>query len=216
MSGGSAGSGGFAGAPPYESIDDFEDLNSVVDLSHQRNGPWYVFSDGTAGTKSPLTVALLGAANARDGSTAALHFTASGFTSWGAGVGADLVNTAAVKVAYDVSAYKGIRFYAKVATASQKSLKVLIPTTYSDLLGGKCVAAAGTSQCGDHLFCAVTTLKTTWDVYQCNFVDLKQAGFGLHQTALDPASVYSIQFTFATPPALPVDLWIDDVSFVLK
>src|SRR5207253_2034258 len=70
-----------------ELIDDFEDQDQWLLPVHKRNGPWYVFNDGTkAGKEEPLTIALLGADNARPGSVAALHLVASGFTDWGAGV----------------------------------------------------------------------------------------------------------------------------------
>jgi hypothetical protein len=227
--GGSAGSGaagatggGSSGGPAIELIDDFEDQNFVVLLMNRRNGPWYNVNDGTkAGVQAPLTIAVLtGTANARPGSTstAALHTTATGFTSWGAGVGADFVNTGGVKVPYDVSAYKGIRFYAKIGAGTQPGMKLLIPTTYSDPLGGKCnntaSPPAGTA-CNDHLFCPINSLKATWDVYECDFSDLMQQSFGLPQAKLDPTSVYGLQFTLATTP-LAADFWLDDVAFVLK
>ena len=131
------------------------------------------------------------------------------------GVGADFVNTAGKKVAYDVSAYSGIRFYAKVATGSQTVIKVLFPTVYSDAEGGKCNDTVTTKRCSDHLFHTVTGLRPTWDQYQIDFDDLVQQGFGLPQASLDPSGVYSVQFTQATK-LLPVDLWIDDVSLVVR
>ncbi|MEO7036696.1 MAG: hypothetical protein ABI335_22975, partial [Polyangiaceae bacterium] len=52
--------------PGYDLIDDFEDLDAHILLSHGRNGPWYVLNDMTAGgVESPLTIAPLGTANAR-------------------------------------------------------------------------------------------------------------------------------------------------------
>ncbi len=214
---GAAAAGGAApNAPVYELIDDFEDLDGFLLSSHKRNGPWYVFNDMTkTGTQSPFTVALLSGANVRPGSSAALHMTAKGFTDWGAGVGADFVNQAAKKVPYDVSAYSGIHFYAKIASGTQASLKLLIPTIYSDADGGKCSDTVTAEHCSDHLFYAVNGLKTSWDEYVCNFDELVQQGFGLVQPTLDPSGVYSIQFTLTTK-ALPADIWIDDVSFVKK
>ena len=215
--GGSSGAptAGSSGGPTAELIDDFEDQDGFILPLHKRNGPWYVFSDKTAGKLSPFTIALLTGEGARPGSTAGLHLTASGFTDWGAGVGADLVNLAAKKVAYDVSAYRGIRFYAKVASGTQSSLKLLVTTTFSDPDGGKCNDAVADKRCSDHLFYPVSSIKSTWDVYECDFDELVQQGFGLVQPELDPTSVYSIQFTLSTK-LLPVDLWIDDVSFILK
>ncbi len=212
VSGGAPSTGG---SPAYELIDDFEDQDGFILPLHKRNGPWYVFHDATAGTILPFAFDLVSGAGAAPGSTTALHVSASKFSDWGAGVGADLVNTAAKKVAYDVSAYKGVRFYAKVATGAVASIKLLVPTTFSDPDGGICMDSVATKKCSDHFFYPVSGLKTSWDVYQVDFADLVQQGFGLPQAALDPKSVYSFQFTASTK-VLPLDLWIDDLSFVLE
>jgi hypothetical protein len=226
-SGGSGGAGvagsvaasGATSTETFELIDDFEDGDAVILPLHKRNGPWYVFHDSTtAGTESPFTISPL--SPARAASLSALHFTASGFTDWGAGVGANflLVDLAGKKVAYDVSAYRGIQFYAKIASGTQSTLKLLVPTTYSDPDGGKCDDTVTAKRCSDHLFCTIAPLKTDWALYTCQFSDLVQQGFGLVQSALDPTSVYSIQFTLSTkvPKVLLVDIWIDDVAFIKK
>lgn len=218
---GSSGAGvagaaaGGASAPTYELIDDFEDRDAFILPVHKRNGPWYVFDDNTSGSESPFTIALLSGPNARGGSLAALHFTASGFSDWGAGVGADLVNLAGKKVAYDVSAYSGLHFYAKISSGAQSTLKLLVPTTYSDPDGGKCNDSVTDKRCNDHFFYPITPLKTGWDEYRCDFADMIQQGFGLIQPELDPTSVYSVQFTLSTK-LVPVDIWIDDLSFIEK
>jgi len=211
---GGSGGGGTAGTPGIEMIDDFEanDPSMQMILKNKRNGYWYSFNDATAA--GVQTFGIKPSAD-RTGSTYALHMTASGFTAYGAGFGADFVNVAKQKVAYDVSAYKGIRFYAKVAASTQTSMKMLLPTTYSDAMGGKCSGTVDGTRCDDHLFCPFTGLKTTWALYECDFADLVQQGFGLPQKMLDPTSVYSVQFTFLTK-TLPADVWVDDVAFVLK
>jgi hypothetical protein len=222
---GGAGLGGAAGgASPYELIDDFEDQDttllflSSLPVAQWRNGNWYSIQDATAtGTKGPVWAIVLLSTVSDTRAGYALRFTASGFTDWGAGVGVDLRKTAGVKVAYDVSAYQGIRFYAKVATATQTALKVLVPTTFSDALGTKCSDTVPNKHCGDHFFCQVSSIKTTWAAYECSFTDLHQqliAG-ALVQTSFDPATVYSLQFSLLTK-TLPADLWLDDVSFILK
>jgi len=215
---GSAGALAFAGAPSGPEIDDFEDQDKFILRLSQRNGPWYVFSDTTTtGTLGPLTIALLTGADVRPSgsSTAALHLTATGFTIWGAGVGADMVNNQqGKKVPYDVSAYSAIRFYAKIASGASATVKVLLPNIHSDADGGKCSDADTTKRCGDHLYKSVVGLKTTWNVYEVKFSELVQQGFGLPQTSFDPTGVYSVQFTLAN--TLPVDLWLDDVTFVAK
>jgi hypothetical protein len=213
--GATAGSS-YGGSGSLELIDDFEQHSPNIILLHGRNGPWYVFNDGTAGgVQSPFTIAAVTGAGASPGSTAALHMTATGFKSWGAGVGADFVNTALKKVVYDVSPYSGVSFYAKIGTTgSTTSLKVLFPDAYSDPDGGKCGGTTVGMECNDHLFLAVTGLSTTWAVYQVLFSKLGQVGYGLPQSKLDPTSVYSVQFTQSN--TLPIDLWIDDLSFIVK
>ena len=219
--GGNLGAGGVSpiggGATlASELIDDFEDQDGLLLPLQKRNGPWYVFSDATkTGTLSPLTISLVASEPSNPGSASALHLTAKGFTDWGAGVGADFVNLAGKKVAYNVSAYGGIRFYAKAAKGTQSTLKLLLPTIYSDAQGGKCSDLTVDKRCSDHLFCSMPGLGTGWAEYTCRFSDLVQQGFGLPQAALDPTSVYSLQFTVSTK-ALAADVWIDDVSFVGK
>jgi len=224
--GGSTNSAGSAGTSTAgtgsglvgDQIDDFEDQDVFILRLSMRNGPWYGIADATAsGTVGPtMTIAALASADLRPGGTgtAALHLTATGFADWGAGVGADMVNQMGKKAPYDVSAYRAIRFYAKVASGSATTVKVLFPNVYSDADGGKCSDLDSTKRCGDHLFKSVSGLKTTWDLYEVKFADLTQQAFGLPQSSFDPTGVYSVQFTLANK--LPIDLWIDDVTFVPK
>jgi hypothetical protein len=210
--GGAAGSGG---SSPLEMIDDFEEEDGFILLSHKRNGPWYILNDDTVGgVESPFMSSPLTGANARPGSSAGLHMTATGFTGWGAGVGFDFVNEAGKKVAYDVSAYTGILFYAKIASGAEASMKVLMPTIYSDPDGGKCTGTTGPNACNDHFSYQVSPLTTAWAAYQFSFTDLVQQGFGLMQSSFDPTSVYSLQFTLTNK--LAIDLWLDDIAFIKK
>lgn len=215
---GSAGmpAAGASTGPVGDQIDDFEDQDQFILRLSMRNGPWYVVADATTtGTLGPtMTIGPLATADLRAGSTgtAALHLTASGFADWGAGVGADMVNQMAKKTPYDVSAYRAVRFYAKIASGATSTVKLLFPNIYSDADGGKCSDLDSTKRCGDHFAKSVSGLKTTWDVYEVKFSDLTQQGFGLPQTSFDPKVVYSVQFTLANK--LPIDLWIDDVTFV--
>ena len=224
--GGAPSSAGSAGMPTAgassglvgDQIDDFEDQDNFILRLSMRNGPWYFVADATTtGTVGPtMTIGPLATADLRTGGTgtAALHLTASGFADWGAGVGADMVNQMAKKLPYDVSAYRSIRFYAKIGSGATSAVKVLFPNVYSDADGGKCNDQDTTKRCGDHLFKSVSGLKTTWDVYEVKFTDLTQQAFGLPQASFDPTGVYSVQFTLANK--LPIDIWIDDVTFVPK
>ena len=214
--GGTGTTGGSGGTSATEMIDDFEanDLNMQVisTLTNGRNGYWYAFHDLPATGSQSFGIV---SDTTRSGSKFTLHMSGMGFTGYGAGFGADFVNVSKVKAVYDVSAYKGIRFYAKIATGTQPNLKLLIPTTYSDPMGGKCNDAVAMMGCNDHLFCAINGLTTAWAVYECDFALLKQGGFGLKQTSFDPKSVYSVQFSLLTT-TLAANIWVDDVAFVLK
>jgi len=216
--GGNAGSAGGSSGPVGDQIDDFEDQDDFILRLCMRNGPWYVINDGTTtGTTGPTkTFPTLAPADVRPGGTgsAALHLTATGYADWGAGVGADMVNQMGKKAPYDASAYRAIRFYAKIGSGAASTVKVLFPTVYSDADGGKCNDKDTAKRCGDHFFKSVSGLKTTWDLYEVKFTELTQQGFGLPQTSFDPTGLYSIQFTLVNK--LPIDLWLDDVSFVPK
>jgi len=220
VSAGSAGTptAGASSGPVGDQIDDFEDQDTFILRLSMRNGPWYVVADATAsGTVGPtMTIGPLAAADLRPGGTgtSALHLTATGFADWGAGVGADMVNQMGKKAPYDVSAYSAVRFYAKIASGSTSTVKVLFPNVYSDADGGKCVDTDTTKRCGDHLFKSIAGLKTAWDLYEVKFSDVAQQGFGLPQTGFDAKGVYSVQFTLTNKT--PIELWIDDVTFVPK
>jgi hypothetical protein len=215
-----AGAGG-AGAPQYELIDDFEDQDLILSYlsslpaAQRRNGTWYPIQDATlTGISGPALVIAPLVGDTREGF--ALHFTASGFMDWGAGLGADFKKAGTVTNPYDVSAYKGIHFYAKVAAGSQTALKVLIPTTSTDAHGLKCMDTVLNKHCGDHFLCQINSIKTSWAAYECDFVDLHQQLIpGDLVATFDPTAVYSVQLSLVTK-TLGADLWLDDVSFVLK
>ena len=57
----------------------------------------------------------------------------------------------------------------------------------------------------------LTRLDTTWRQYRIPFGGLTQRNFGLPRERLDPASIYTVEFQFAT--VTPVDFWVDDVAF---
>ncbi len=112
-----------------------------------------------------------------------------------------------------MSAYKGIRFFAKVAAGKQTSGELLIMTSFSAASGGICNSMPGKG-CGDHLYCPIASFKTTWAAQVCYFADLVQQGWGLPQGTLDPRTAYGLQIAMAG--GKDIDVWIDDVQFILK
>jgi hypothetical protein len=206
--GASSEAGGASGANTGAStllIDDFEDGNSQVLLNAGRNGYWFTANDGT-GMQSPDPHAdalpeLL--SPPRGMSTRALHTSGSGFSVWGALVGANFVAVGMTAMPYSISAYQGVTFTAKLGRVGVTAKARLAITNYDTLYG--------CTTCDDH-FGATVTFSDVFQTIQVPFASLKQTGFGkpLLQT-FDTDRTYTLQFSWAK--AETFDVWIDDVSF---
>jgi len=202
------GSGGAAG-PVLELVDDFETPDVYGLYQQQRKPLWYLFNDGTTGTQEPTPLAMtpLTAGSAPVvGSTSALFVSCSGFSDWGSGVGVDLVNATA-KQPYDLSAYAGISFWAKMP-GSYRQLRVNLPDAGTDPSGELCGDA-----CNDH-FGADVLLSDEWQHYEIAFGEMQQVGWGLQREQLTLEAVYSIHFQIAS--GNDVDLWIDDLGLIVQ
>jgi hypothetical protein len=226
--GSSAGSGGMPVIDPCmdplegteEPFDDFEDEDEWLNAAGGRNGTWYVFNDMTVGTQSPapmttpLPVAIPDADVGAPSSTRVMHMTATGFTTWGSGIGANLVTP---KDFYDASAYQAITFWAKVGAGAYTKAKLVIPDMSTEPTGGKCnpaAAAPNAEKCNNHFFIEFT-LTTSWRKCRVDFADLRQdPSWGYKAPALDAEGISSVQFT--VKHAVTADLWLDDLAFVLK
>ncbi len=207
--GGADDAGGAGGQPelrPPSLIDDFDDGDAAILPFERRSGGWYNFNDET-GEQNPFAIAL-----AAGNTTPAAHIVGQGFKTWGAGIGTNLKDASGERELYDVTRYSGIAFRAKVEAGTQSSARLLVITTRSAPQYGFCGAGAGKG-CGDHLYCTITPLKTTWTTHECRFQSLVQDGFGLPQPTLDPKSVLAIQIRFGTESAT-IDAWLDDIAFV--
>ncbi|MFZ5897402.1 MAG: hypothetical protein ACOY0T_40490 [Myxococcota bacterium] len=227
--GGAPSSGGAPPAAPPELIDNMEDTNGQVFLHEGRDGYWYTSAD-TAGSsvdppqgKSiPMAMFPMGETGAAGGSSYAFHFTGKAAPSgtpavWGALGGVDLhVTTLSgstqVKRPYDASAYRGIRFWAKAASALNIAVRLPIRDTTHGAVEAKCDPSA----CEDH-WSKNEMFTTTWALHTMlwpdgsNKMGWTQASWG-YQTAFDPATLVGIQFLI--PPGFSADIWIDDLSFV--
>jgi hypothetical protein len=209
--GATAGSAGTGGMTSTDLVDDFEDQDTALEPLGARNGYWYLFDDGTTGTTGPkpLAVSALVGAPAELGGYA-IHITATGFTGFGTGLGADFK---ANKKVYDASKYTGIRFWAKVGAGKNTKHRVQITDSTTDSAGGKCNAAADAvdgEKCADH-FGVNETFTTTWTQYTVRFDQMAQVGWGLAADSINTAAVYSLQI--AAKPKLEVDLWVDQFEF---
>jgi hypothetical protein len=232
--GGSTGTGGTPGGlPPMDNlISNFEDtVGTVVQAgSPPRNGYWYSYNDMAAGcTQTPANGAMYApevpATFPSNGSASAfaLHTTFTGCATWGAGIGADLNQPSldggmytGPKVRYNVSAYKGITFWAMAAAGSDNKLRMKI-SMFKDVKvedGGGCVESA-TNKCSDD-YGWVFDLPTngTWAQVNVVFSDttkFKQEGWGA-VFAWDPTDVTSIQIQ-SRDAGESYDFWIDDMYF---
>jgi hypothetical protein len=227
--GGAAGTGGGAvtvdctmdtGMTPND-VSDFEDGTGSVLPNDMRNGGWYSYVD-TAATCSVMpapngTATAAEIPGGRCASMFALHFTGTGCTDWGAGVGTDLKapaatdggTTAGPKVPYDVSGYTGVTFWARSDKGSQMRMKMPMTDETKTTDGGECVESA-TSKCSDD-FGANIPLTKNWVKRTVMFSTMTQEKWGKAFT-WNPAHVTSIQFQ--VPKGAAFDVWIDDVAFI--
>lgn len=197
-----AGAPGATDAPTP--LDDFEHQDSVILELDGRKGDWYSSNDGR-GLQTPAAGADLLPSpleSARGESTHALHTFGGPFFTWGALVGASLNESEA----YDLSGYRGIRFWVRLgsswggaAVAKQVRLNL---TTAATSTGGPCTV------CNDH-FGADVPLTAQWTQIDLPLASLTQSGFGRPRLPLDLSAVVDLQLTF--PANIAFDLWVDDI-----
>jgi hypothetical protein len=224
--GGPAGSGSSAGCDaelaPDDLISDFESGSAEVFKAGGRSGSWFTFNDGSGmqtpvrTPSGPLSADMGGACN----SQYAMHTTGTGFTVWGAGIGATLTpgaGDAGGKASYDASGYRGIAFWAKVA--SPTSVRVSVPDGNTAAEGGVCLDTTDRTsarRCGDY-FGADLQIGTTWQAYTFEFATAAQSTWGLLvPTGLDKAHIFAFHAQVRGTPSAPAnfELWLDNVRFV--
>jgi hypothetical protein len=226
ISPGAGGSGPSAGcsdvAAPADLVSDFETGKADVANVGGRNGSWFVFNDGSGmqtPTKTP-NVALPAEMGGACASQYAFHTKGTGFTVWGAGVGATLTpgggDGGTSKATYDASAYTGIAFMAKVDKTVSVRFSVTDKNTAVE--GGLCEDTSdktSTRRCGDY-FGLDLSVDATWKEYTLSFSDSAQNGWGLPEQTMDKAHIYAFHAQVkgaATTPA-NFELWLDNVHFV--
>jgi hypothetical protein len=231
-SGSAAGSStGGAAACTSSLIDNVNYMTNAIIQDCGRWGFWYAFNPGPA---SAMQFPAMGQTfvpstpgDATDpgvnGYNGAARTYGTGFSGAAGGMGFDLVDLGSgMKGPYDATRfqYTGVKFYAKLGatTGAATAMTFRISDKYSDPSAGMCDknATAGTpTQCYDDATYAVT-LTTTWTLITVPFAMAKPVPFGYraaqqHPPALDPTSIYQMQFSFQNPSAF--DVWIDEVSF---
>lgn len=224
MGGGGATSGGndppaggaAGGTPPVlpngvDLLDDMEDGNFYLSPKPPRFGFWYVASDKTVGSSVPKIEELVASVQpARDGSTSAVHFAASGFKGWGSSVGLSFTDAANQRKPYDAGDAMGIAFWVRGSVAGDIKLRVLFPSVGTDTTGKLC-GGAGQGQCLDH-FATQITVTSVWTRVPIAFSALHQAGWGaLLEGGFDPKTMLGIEWT---ADQADLDIWIDDLALL--
>ncbi|HET9955542.1 MAG TPA: hypothetical protein VFQ61_13605 [Polyangiaceae bacterium] len=182
-------------------IDDFEDEDLDLLVANGRDGSWIVGWDMTS--ERPLTE---GASTCAASGRAAGHFSASGFTDWGANWTAVLRRESNGRaVPYDASDYSGISFWAAVGADAPVLTNLPVGVTTMDVAwnGGVC---SGT--CMDYYRTTISVTRD-WQRFVVRFEALAQRGFGDPLTALKRDQLVG----FIVWPDRAFDLWLDDVRF---
>lgn len=200
-------------ADSLELIDDFEDGDNALPRLAGRSGNWYVATDGTrGGTVRPAT----GPANPERlrpphcDSNFAIHFAGSGFTTWGAVLGATLRFDKTALPA-DLSGYTGIRFFARASESHTGVLRVSIDDASTHPNGGTCArTTAPGEECWNAFSIDLPSLSEDWEQHFIHFDKLAQNSPRSVPILPNLKQVYVI--SFKASPGNTFDLWLDDVG----
>jgi hypothetical protein len=190
-------------------IDDMEDGDSAICASGGRLGWWYSLGDDTPGaTLTPRPGVDFPQAvipGGRDASRYAARLTGSGFTDFGCIMGFALDSQAAGNVAYDASAFDGIKFFMK----NSQPVHVLLPTveTAPRDQGGNCGEGPDAPNC-TWWFGFKITAPNDWREYRLPFNAFDQSD---GSAPWNPAHLLNINF--APRRDTTFDVWVDDVQF---
>jgi hypothetical protein len=244
-SGGLGGTGG-PEVKAENLISDFEQTEAAVVAlpgAPTRRGFWYTYNDDVPKGMDPSCVQTPPAAfqtadgqwvpsipeappSLRPGSTGslALHAKWTGCTIWGAGIGvplswqgpADAGAPDAMQVAYDVTPFTGVTFWAMAAPGSETALRIkLVMTDETSVeFGGLCVESA-TQKCSDDYGEAFTLSPNgSWKQVTVRWTDVafRQEGWGA-LFPWNPQHVLAIQIQSVYKTAT-YDFWIDDLYFI--
>ena len=198
--GGSSGSGASGGSViELDLIDDVDDGNLAILERRGRSGGWYSYND-LMGEQD------FGVAGGGPGSSVyAMTTVGSGFWDWGAGMGLNLRTEGGIRMPYDASACEGVSFWATTPRRAAQVLRMAVGDRYTDPEGDYCI------NCYDY-FGVQFTATDEWQQFRFGWRALTQQGWGDRVPAVDPTSLYNIQWQIG--PDEDFALWIDDVAFV--
>ena len=212
--GGSSGSAGAASrcvdvpVTTVEMIDDFEDGDSAVRSTSGREGFWFLGNDGTGGELEPAIFAT--ETGGPGESLMAFHLKASGFTNYGISLGTALQHTAdGLRCPLNAGEFKGVRFDARGPGIINVFIDMpgIVPVEFN----GTCEPA--TESCWDAHMVKVA-LSDEYRRYELTWDRFVQSGWG-KAVEFEPDTVLGVAFGVA-PADLPIDFWIDNVSFMLE
>lgn len=183
-------------------IDDLEDGDADIEPGDGRVGQWHVYNDETGGNQVPDMGETFEPRPGGNGSNYCAGTRGDGFTSWGAGLAADL-NSASRKGTYDASAYRGISFAARSDLGHAVRVGLTIAAVVPQAEGGTCESDCYNSHG------AYVTLGDEWQKYSIAFDELEQE-FGT-PSAFDASTIMTIEFDVA--PNLAFDFCVDDLRF---
>lgn len=203
-------SGGDSKADPYL-IADFTTDNGL-NPADGRQGGFYVYGDPNGTFDPPLDTTKAypidsTAGNPTGSGPGSFHTKATGFSQWGAAMGADFVaklvsDAGSFKGTYDASKYTGVSFWAKAAAPISGTVQVSFPDAWTDATANPrlldptippCLYSTpgATNNCSPYLVKFGDSkfpiqyqdykIDTTWQQYQILFADTQQdqynAGF---------------------------------------
>jgi hypothetical protein len=178
-------------------IDDFEDQDLNILVSAGRSGYWFDFDDGT-GTQSVAV-----SSGSPTGGQYVLCATGNGFSSWGAGFGANLNAPAGYSGPYDASAYRGVTFWLQVAAGTNSSFRISLPDSDTS-------TAAFCTHCNNHMGVDFTALPG-WNPYTFLFSEMTQSEPTVPVGTLHTAAIYTVQIEVTAGAGF--NYCVDDVAF---
>jgi hypothetical protein len=241
-----AGPAGHASGPLIASLSNpYGQIEIGIAPGQGTAGYWYTFGDGT-GSMIPAP----GGPFARTPavppcplpfSYAACMSSVTPFSNYGAGMGFNFVTSgvnmsggASQPSAYDVSAYRGIQFYARAADLGPWSqwVSVQFPDVHTDSAypGAACIGSDA-GACDENAQSTIT-LTSDWQLYEVDFATLTQGLGAYPENGLDLAGALGIQFAVfggvaltavpdagvdpSMPPSVSFNVCVADITFVPK
>ncbi len=196
--------------PPGEEaiLDDFEDGDHQLFKTYHREGWWFAADDGSEGSSaSPFKAESLPEGQATSQNEMAVHLKAEGMNDWGVSWGTTLRwKKDGLSCPFNASHFEGIRFRAKGPATIKLKINTVETTPAEN--GGIC-----REKCWDS-HAKVIRIKEEWTEFFVRFDELQQEGWGT-DSKFDSTRLLALNFT-AGPGMLPVDFWLDDVSFIQK